>query len=102
MPHTDPISIDFKAVARAIRANGIIVGMEANRLAEAGKTDRAHELNEAASSLDAQANQIEEWRRAYAKELRFAAEAAGSQHFAQSLEGVARQLDPQQVDGGEK
>ncbi len=55
-------AIDFKAMARGVRAGGIVIGMEAARLAESGENDRAEELNKAASSLGELANQLEAWR----------------------------------------
>lgn len=55
-------AIDFRAMAKGIRAGGIAIGMEATRLAECGESDRAEELNKAASSLGELANQLEAWR----------------------------------------
>ncbi|WP_444984892.1 hypothetical protein [Halomonas mongoliensis] len=55
-------AIDFKAMARGVRAGGIAIGMEANRLAEWGENDRADELNKAASHLGELASQLEAWR----------------------------------------
>lgn len=55
-------AIDFKAMARGIRAGGIVIGMEAARLAESAESDRAEELSKAASSLGELASQLEAWR----------------------------------------
>ncbi|MDW7746738.1 hypothetical protein [Halomonas sp.] len=57
-----PTDIDFKALAKGIRAGGIAAGMEASRLADGGEAERAEELSKAASSLGALAIQLEAWR----------------------------------------
>lgn len=63
-------AIDFRAMAKGIRAGGIAIGMEAARLAECGENDRAEELNKAASSLGELASQLEAWRLHRAEALR--------------------------------
>lgn len=92
-------AIDFRAMAKGIRAGGIAIGMEATRLAECGESDRAEELNNAASSLGELANQLEVWRQEQLRRVPISAAAilgtlhgldlhqAGLMRLAESLEG---------------
>lgn len=56
------LSIDFKALAREIRAHGIATGQESSRLIEEGKIERAEALAEASTALAVLAGKVEEWR----------------------------------------
>ena len=92
-------AIDFRAMAKGVRAGGIAIGMEATRLAECGESDRAEELNNAASSLGELANQLEAWRQEQLRRVPISAAAilgtlhgldlhqAGLMRLAESLEG---------------
>lgn len=54
--------IDFKAMARGIRAGSHAAGLEASWLADSGEVERAEALNDTAASLEALANHLEAWR----------------------------------------
>lgn len=92
MPHGKAPEIDFRALAREIRAHGIAVGLEASRALEEGSDERAATLGEAADGLAAIAGRLEEWRRHEAATLRELAHAATTQRAA--LEEFERKDGP--------
>lgn len=102
MPHGRAPEIDFRALAREIRAHGIACGKEANRLLEEGKDERGETLGDAAQALNAIAERLEAWRRHQGEALRRLGLAANTPAgIAEALEAIARQLDaPNQAQGG--
>lgn len=61
-PQTTAQALDFKALAREIRAYGIEVSKESTRLLEDGEIDRARALSGASTGLAALAADLEAWR----------------------------------------
>ena len=92
MPNDRAPEIDFRALAREIRAHGIAVGRESNQVLEEGNDERAAILSEAAAGIFAIAERLEGWRRHEAVILRELARTTTAQRAA--LEEFERKDGP--------
>lgn len=82
MPNSSASELDFKALARTIRAHGITAGKESSQLLEEGELERAEALGHAADELNCAAERLEAWRRHQGEELRSMGLAVATQRVA--------------------
>ncbi|MDR5901038.1 hypothetical protein [Halomonas icarae] len=79
-------SVDFRAMARGVRAGSLAVSMEASWLADSGESERAESLSKTAGSLGALANQLEAWRQEQERLRRVTISAAAVLDTLQGLD----------------